>query len=1492
MKPTSLLPLSLMGELAREPGASRARVVEGAVLIADISGYTRITERLCGLGDEGLGRLSELLNREFSRDLDDVAAHGGENVSVAGDALIASFVAPGLVASVWRRARACAAALAALSGGAPATAGERVTLHLGVGVGSIWVARLGGWYGRSELLVGGEAMRGAFAAAASAGSGRVVAPEPGDVLASASFRAASPLDATNADWLRGFVHPRLVDDSDATSRGSELRHVTALFVRAPRLDERGPDALARHEEWVFAVHETLRTVTAVSGRFLIDDRGPVFVLVLGDPGNARADDLERVLSFALALEARARALGLGVRMGLATGRAFCGVIGNHVRRQYVTIGPAMNLAARLMDAAEQGLLAALPLPAHRAPRFALVPVGSLELKGIGAVAAARVEEHAGPVATELHGRRRETEALGERLDGAARGEGGLVLVVGDAGMGKSSLIEWLRRHAASRGVRCFVGSGDTTEAASPYFAFRPIVRALLGTAAHEAVEDLRARLVSWLSSVGRGAEFAPLFNSLLPLQLPETSTTEQLRGQTRAEVLVELLVELVRGASLEPLAILIEDAHWIDSASAQLVDQIISRLVRPLVVLTGRPEADAAALAPLRRREGHLRLELGPLDADGIAAIAASICGGAVAPKALALVREQTHGNPFFVQEYVRQLRDEGRLILEGARWRLSDGEHALETASPTLAGVIASRIDGLPGPVQRVLGVASVLGQQIDLSLMAEVLGRTGTGDLTSALDALSRRQLVVTDTPNGEGVRFAHALIQAVAYDSLLFERRKDLHRAVAEAIDRRATPALGHHVLLVHHWSRARDMTRTVTHAEAAAEESVQAGAYREARSFAELCVRQAAVDRSLATPQRQMRWQLTLADAATGMGDVPLRGAHATNVLALAGRRAPRSSVAALLEGTIVLAARGLRRLLDGPRESEPSDPTVDYVTRAYRQMAVVSFFANEPLRILYFAAHALVQAERGGRGPELSGAFAELGAWFGFAGLGPFARYYFGQAFELAGREADRPAEAHVHMVHSLYAVGRGHWQAVLAGVDRCQELCLELGDRVQWANAQVIRFWSHYYQAQLGEAERAARELEASARESGNTQQMSWALHSRGLCELAAGDVPEAREHLSRSLELIVESNDRTAALSTQGSLALAHALGGDRERGLALAREALSELAAIGRPMGHAMLEGLSDVAEVMIDELARESRAPAALKDARTGLKHLRPQARGLPIAAPSVRYWQSRLARSRGATRSLRCAAGSGPRAPSGCRARLAGWRGVDISRRTTLDRAPSEEIEPRASQDREHDLSRHQQAQRTEGPPRGRRRSVRPVPVRFSGRDRRGRLRSPRPGRGPLATGRAQDPRPRARGQATPGAPVRPRGADHGAARPPEHRARLRPRGRHRVVLHDEARARDDAGGLDLRVLSPGTIARGPPRHGRGARQGVRRARVRAQPRGRPRRPQTVEHYGRRLRRGLSDGLGNGAAPHCADQALGHPRVGAPGANDRDAGVHGA
>jgi hypothetical protein len=1089
-----------------------------------------------------------------------------------------------------------------------------------------------------------------------AGSGQVVlsaeGPPTTDPGAESTFSVGRTASVAADDWRWGLLPPRLLEDLRAGRPWtSELRRVNVLFVRIHGLDETGPGTIADYQRVVLALHESIGATSATSGRLMIDDAGLVFVLVLGDPLNARGDDPDRVLTFGMALRRRLNVLGLPTSMGFASGRVFCGVIGNDVRRQYVTIGPTMNLAARLMDSAKDGLIAALPLPSHRLSRYKLAPGDPISLKGFSEPVATVAVSEVGDTerANEaICGREREITALEQLVARAAQDRGGIAWIVGEAGLGKTSLVRRLHKQATAAGVRCLVGEGDPAEASSSYFAWRPIVRALLSASPEAGVEALHRELVDRLALLGRSAEFAPLFNSILPLHLPETPVTSQLRGTTRVEVLVDLLIDLVRQESARPLIIVLEDAHWIDSASLFLAEQIVSRLEHPLLVVTTRPGNEETTQAKLLAHPAILRVELAPLPLDSVGDLATLACSAPVDDSVVALVFEQTAGNPFFAREYVQQLKESGRLLFERGTWKLTTTAAQTFDASPTLQGVIASRIDALSSDEQRALKSAAVLGQQIDLSVLQEILPESISAHAESFVASLERKRFVIRDPGSPKAaMRFVHALVRSVAYDLMVFADRRDLHRAAATAVARRMPGALGGHAVLVHHWYRAQNLAKAAEHAELAAEEGVQLGSFREVQSFVDVCLEYADQVPDFAGPLRRARWQLALSEAASGLGDLEKRRAHATQALALSGRRVPRSTASATFGALAALTVRAARRMirrsagLGRPKvESAPARALESDLARANRQLAVVSYFANEPFRILYFAAHALVHAERVGPSADLCGALAEIGAWFGLAGASGLARRYLAHALVTADHLTDAPSAAYVNLVRSLYSIGCGDWSVVRAGVDRCQKLCTEVGDRVQWANAQIIRFWLHHYLGEIPEAENAARGLMTSARESGNRQHRTWALRSLALCGLTRGAVAEPLVLLEESMSLLDKSADRNEVLPTKGGLALALFRAQRRDSAIASAGAVLKEMRDLGRPMGHGTLEGWSGITEVLVSALELDPRSRFLNDQARTAVRYLRRQASVFPIATPRYRYWQGRLrlAQGRDPTRAL--------------------------------------------------------------------------------------------------------------------------------------------------------------------------------------------------------------------------------------------------------------
>jgi len=645
----------------------------------------------------------------------------------------------------------------------------------------------------------------------------------------------------------------------ASAVREERKVLTALFA-----DVVGSTALAERldpEDVKLVISEAIaRIVGEVEslGGHVKDLAGDGVLVFFGAP-TTREDDAERALRAALRilseLEEYGREVlrgwgveGFAVRVGVATGPVVVGEIGAGARVEYAAFGDTVNVAARLQSAAGPGTV--LVDDATRAvvePLFEWGEPLELELKGkTDAVRAwpatgARTGARRGGVEMQIVGRSTELHTGRELLEALKAGRGGVLVVTGDAGIGKSRLLLELRALAERGGIRWLEGRCVSYGESLPYWPLRDLLRSeWIGAGADEAELRVRVGLRRRVEQVfGDAADEAyPYLGTLLGLSLEREAAAhvgdlspEALQWRT-FEVVSDLFARL---AEEGPLVLALEDLHWADATSVQLLEQLL-RLAEDcavLLVLSLRPERDHPAwgLREQAAREfPHLlrELQLVPLGDADRELLHALVGDGTLPAELEERVLSAAEGNPFFLEELVKSLADAGALVRDGDSWRF-DHEVAVEVPQ-TVERVILARVDRLSPSAHGVLTAASALGRVFALALLEGVV-EDGTGE---ALHELQRLGLLDQSRrwPQPE-YRFHHALIQEAAYRTLLDARRRDLHRRAAEWLEQRYAggeeEVLG---LLAHHWLAADNEDKAVSYLVRAGDRARQEYALDEA------------------------------------------------------------------------------------------------------------------------------------------------------------------------------------------------------------------------------------------------------------------------------------------------------------------------------------------------------------------------------------------------------------------------------------------------------------------------------------------------------------------------------------------------------------------------------------------------------------------------------------------------------------------------------------
>ena len=664
-------------------------------------------------------------------------------------------------------------------------------------------------------------------------------------------------------------------ETGATMR-EERRFVTALFA-----DVVGSTALAEHlepEELKLVVGDAIaRIVGAVEafGGTVKDLAGDGVLALFGAPV-AHEDDPERALlsasriveemdEFAGEVRRSWGIDGFGVRIGVESGPVIVGAVGAGSRVEYGAVGDAVNVAARLQSHADPGTVLVGDETASRVRSlFGWGEVQQLELKGkAGSVAARRmIGPTAAPgrlrgldgVQSPLVGRARELAHLQELTEGALAGAGAIVFVTGEPGIGKSRLLSEFRAAfeagAARRGRPLWIeGKCVSYGESMTYWPFRDLVRSWIGVAADEPEMRVRIALRRGIDRLfgDRAAEHYPYLAAMLGLSLEPDAQTRI--AELSPESLQYRTFEVVRHwlqrlAEDGPVAVALEDLHWADATSLQLLQRLLpdTESEALLLVLTLRQERDHPAwrlkedaARELPHRTSELALEA--LSGDAGRDLLHALVGEGTLPEDVERrILEHAEGNPFFLEELVRSLVDSGSLVRDGEAWRF-DHETDVEIP-PTVEKVILARIDRLDAQPRDVLTAASVLGREFGLPLLQAV---SGNGDVRDSLSALMRLDLLreARRWPEPE-YRFKHALIQEAAYRTLVVDERRSLHAKAATWLEMRYVDREDEVAgLLAHHWLAAADQDKAVAYLTKAGDRARQEYALDEAiASYREL------------------------------------------------------------------------------------------------------------------------------------------------------------------------------------------------------------------------------------------------------------------------------------------------------------------------------------------------------------------------------------------------------------------------------------------------------------------------------------------------------------------------------------------------------------------------------------------------------------------------------------------------------------------------------
>jgi class 3 adenylate cyclase/tetratricopeptide (TPR) repeat protein len=951
--------------------------------------------------------------------------------------------------------------------------------------------------------------------------------------------------------------PRHLAEKILTSKGAiegERKIVTVMFsdvsgftAMSEKLD---PEDVHQIMDRAFEVIlEAVHRYEGTVNQFLGDG-----VMALFGAPIAHEDHAQRALSAALRIQTnlrplteevrRAHGVDFRMRMGINTGPVVVGAIGRDLRMDYTAVGDTTNLAARLLDIGKPGQIVASRRTQHLRDRiFDFEDLGDFQVKGktepVRAYAVtgeldrrARLEGSPDRLLTPLVGRTRELDALNSAWYRASSGEGAVVLLTGEPGVGKSRLLYEFLRGLDEYGVLELETTCASYGGLIPYRPILEIMRRYLDLAENMSAAEIKSRIAERLQDLGLEGEepailLAHFAGAFAPPEFVNRLSGAQLKERTFA-VLRDILLRASQSAAV---VLLIENVHWLDASSAEFLARLSGSLSdhRILLLLSTRP--GFVPLADLRIEETISLDALGSREVEGMVRTILGI--ESMSAQLVKLLTEKGEGNPLYVEEILHQLLETAGVVIENGEARLRSGDVKVPA---TIHDIIAARVDRLADPLKLTLQGGAVIGRRFGTSLVCRVI-KSAADEVVGNLQNLHGLDFVFPAASDPELMySFKHALTQDVVYGGLLERRRRQYHNAAGLGLEEMYAGRLDEVVeLLAYHFGSGGESEKAVDYAILAAEKAQRRWASTEALAFFEDALR-----RLQTLPDVEVN-RLRRIDAVVKQGELMLAlGRNAQQVKALEAVKDIVDAAADPPRRAAWYSWAGFLHHMTGAR----LEVSISYCRRAAEiadtsGLVELRAFAECSLTHVFMVAGNLKGAQE--MGERALGVFEPRGnIWWACRTL-----WGLSGATNLAGQWREslaycRRALEHGQAVNDLRLKAVGWWRLALTNVER-------------------------------GDVENGLRNCEEALQLSPIPFDLAMTRSVKGYGLIKAGDIPAGMSELREALDWLERSHLRYQRARFALWLADGHLREGDR----AGARRVIDESLAMSRDFGYRRVEG-----------------------------------------------------------------------------------------------------------------------------------------------------------------------------------------------------------------------------------------------------------------------------------------------------------------------------